>query len=145
MVHGGKLLDRGTSTVSRANSVRGGGTGSTLARRAIVSLEALALASATVADTLVRALTVVVSRVTQCVSSGILHGRKLLRSTLGVHVAVNNDLSVGSGETTRRGVQITQRGVDMSTAERADALRAIVGHPVAEASACIIGTTGTMA
>jgi hypothetical protein len=64
MVHGGKLLDRGTSTVSRAHSIRGGGTGSTLARRAIVSLEALALASATVADTLVRALTVVVSRVT---------------------------------------------------------------------------------
>jgi hypothetical protein len=144
MVHSCKLLDRCTSSVSRAHSIRGDGTRSALASRAIISLKTLALASAAVADTLVRALTIVVSSVAQNISSRILHGRELLGSTLGVHIAVDNDLGIGSGETSRGGVQITQRGVDVSITERTDALRAIIGHPVAETRACIIGTAGTV-
>jgi len=122
MVHSCKLLDRGTSSVSRAHSIRGYGTRSTLASRAIIPLKTLALASAAVADTLIRAFTIVVSSVTQDPSRRILHGRELLGGTLGVHIAVNNDLGIGSGETSRGGVQITQRGVDVSITERADAL-----------------------
>jgi len=83
-VGGSELSDVLANTVARA----GVGARSTLASNTVVSVVALALASGSVAISLVGALHVVVSRIAYAVEVRILHVRELLRGTVRIVEAV---------------------------------------------------------
>jgi hypothetical protein len=49
-----------------------------------------------------------------------------------------------ASELARGGIKISHRSIYMSKSEGTDALRAVVGHPVTEATAAIVGSTCSM-
>jgi hypothetical protein len=109
-----------------------------LASNTVVTVEALALTSGSVARTLVRALHVVVSRVSQGTQISVLHLGELFAGTVRVHGVVVHNVVVGAAQGTRV-VKITLRGINVGQAELASALVAVIALPVAVANAHIVG------
>jgi hypothetical protein len=91
VIIGSDLLDSLAGTVSRAHEASGDGTVRSLACRAVVAIKALAVTTSTVADTLVGALTVLVSRVIHDAVIRIDHVRVLLGSSLRIHGVIDDD------------------------------------------------------
>jgi len=93
VVLGSDLLDGLAGSVTRAGKSSSDRAVCSLACRAVVAFEALAVAGAAVADTLVGALSVLVGRVRLDGGVGINHSRVLFGSSLGVHGIVNGNIS----------------------------------------------------
>ena len=109
-----------------------------LAGRTIVALEAVALTSLAVADTLVGALHVIVRRVRPNIILSVSHVGELFLSTERIHVGVLKHELRRPAKRVRGTVQVTLGSVDMSQAKRTSALGAIGTLPVAVAFAHVI-------
>jgi hypothetical protein len=131
--------------VARADTVTGVGARSTLAARALVSLEATASSGGTVADTLVGALHVVMGSVGTDGLIRVSHGRELLGGSVRIDGIVDDDISTGARKRRTRGIQISLGGIDVSQTKLADTLRAIICHPVTVAGAHVVLTTFSVA
>jgi hypothetical protein len=125
----GNLLDGVANTVATASL----GAGSSLTSRSLVTLEALASTTLTVANTLVGALHVVMSSVGQHIAGRVHHIGELLRGSVRVHLAVHYNIDGGASQRSRGRIQITLGGINVGHAELTDTLRAVIGHPVAVA------------
>jgi hypothetical protein len=84
--------------VAGAHTVGVRGAAGALASRAVVSLETSASAGLAITDTLVRALTILVSGVGQNVAVQILSSRVTLGSSEGVHGIICDDGGIGVGQ-----------------------------------------------
>mmetsp|Transcript_12897 Transcript_12897/g.22627 ORF Transcript_12897/g.22627 Transcript_12897/m.22627 type:complete len:645 (-) Transcript_12897:80-2014(-) len=139
-VAGSNVLDGLAGSVTRAHAVGVGGAAGSLACRAVITFKARAVAGLAVAHALVGALSVLVGGVGQDIAVQIHSGRVLLSSTERIHSVVGNNRATGAGEGTSRRIKISLGGVNVGKTELANSLRAVVGHPVAEAQTHIVST-----
>jgi hypothetical protein len=139
-VTGSNVLDGLAGSVTRAHAVGVGGATGSLASRAVITLKARAVAGLAVAHALVGALSVLVGGVGQDIAVQVHSGRVLLRGAERIHSIVGNNRATGAGESTSRRIEISLRGINVGKTELANSLRAVVGHPVAEAQAHIVST-----
>jgi len=140
IVVGSDFLDGVAHTMSRAVA----GARGSLTGRALISLETLASSRSTVAKTLVGALHVVMSGVGKLVATRVHHLRELFAGSVRVHLTVHHNSGGRASQHSRRSIQITLGGIDVSKPKLTHSLRAIIGHPVAIAHAHIVVAAHTM-
>ena len=116
-----------------------------MARGSLVSLEAIALASATVTDALVGALHVVMGSVEKLVAAGVSHVGVLLLGSVWVHGGVEENGGAWTGQGVSGVIQITFWGVHVSQTESTGAFRAVSSLPVAVALTHVIVGAVSMA
>jgi hypothetical protein len=122
VVRGGKILNGTASTVSGTDTIRRDWARSALASGSLITIEALAFTSLTIADTLVGALHVFVTSVLNNGTSRVHHVGVFLGGAIRVDVIGVNDSDGREGKGITRCVQITLGGINVGIAELTDAL-----------------------